>query len=279
MDKIESCFKMRLTLLMGLVAALLVSCNLEDQITMTPGFPPPSVNAPVELLPSPTASVDAWQQIAPGIAQRVYRPDDNPERALLAVRFDPALYTFRAHYRPGDPLSLSGWSQALPGVIALMNANFFTREQFITGLLVADGVVYGEAYINRGGMFAVQNGLPVVRSNTLSPYRGEPLEQAIQAFPMLVLDGAAIYADQTDSRISRRTAIGQDVNGWIVFIVTLRSGLSLPALSAFLAQSDLQLVNAFNLDGGGSTMLYLNPTDFSISAFDPVPAVLAVYAR
>ena len=49
-----------------------------------------------------------------------------------------------------------------------------------------------------------------------------------------------------------------------------------------LVAGDLNLVNAVNLDGGGSTLLTLTlpgqPTYF-IPSFDPVPTVLAVYPR
>lgn len=41
-------------------------------------------------------------------------------------------------------------------------------------------------------------------------------------------------------------------------------------------------MNAFNLDGGGSTMLFLaapGEPEYSLPSFDPVPAVLAVYPR
>jgi len=44
----------------------------------------------------------------------------------------------------------------------------------------------------------------------------------------------------------------------------------------------MNLVNALNLDGGGSTMMYLNANgtpEYIVTSLDPVPAVLAVYTR
>jgi exopolysaccharide biosynthesis protein len=54
-------------------------------------------------------------------------------------------------------------------------------------------------------------------------------------------------------------------------------GLSLAELSAYLPTTDLNIVTALNLDGGGSTMMSVNPQGFSIPSFDPVPTILAIY--
>jgi uncharacterized protein YigE (DUF2233 family) len=135
--------------------------------------------------------------------------------------------------------------------------------------------------VNRGGTFFVQDGRPAIRSNIYEPYNGELFDQAIQAFPMLVLDGEQAYTDTARDRSTRRTVIAIDSSGRVLLIVTPRIGLTLLDLAAWLAQSDMEIVDALNLDGGGSTMLHLQDVDqrFNTTSFDPVPAVLAVYAR
>lgn len=240
---------------------------------------PTAVPAPT---PTPTpapAAAPGWRMIAPGLAQRTYIPGENRLAALVALRIDPSQYTFRAHYRPADPLTLAQWRTALPEAVAIVNANFFDPEFRLLGLLVSDGTVYGQPYVGRGGMFAVQDGVPSVRSNTRQPYHGEPLEQAVQAFPMLVLDGEQAFTDARQTRPARRTVVGQDAQGRIVLMATPGIGLGLYDLSAYLPTTDLNLVNAFNLDGGGSTMMWIAPSDYTLRSFDPVPAVLAVYSR
>jgi uncharacterized protein YigE (DUF2233 family) len=230
---------------------------------------------------APTATtIDGWEILAPGLERRVYYPD-NTLSQIVILRIDPNLYTFRAHYQPGQPFNLNQWRDTLPGAVAFVNANFFDRSNQILGMLVADGVYYGSSYYDRGGMFQVENGQARVRSNLAEPYQGEPLEQAVQAFPMLVADGAQAYTNPNDVRISRRTAVGMDSSGRILLMATPLAGLSLVDFSAYLPQTDLGLVNAFNLDGGGSTMMHINPgaLSYSIGSFDPVPAVLAVYPR
>jgi hypothetical protein len=120
------------------------------------------------------------------LERRTYTPPDQPFGEIVAVRIDPAYYTFRVHYRPGAPLTIYQWRDLLPAAAALVNANFFDSNYEALGLLVADGVAYGQSYQGFGAMFTVQNGIVRVRSNILEPYYGESLEQAA-GYPMPVL--------------------------------------------------------------------------------------------
>jgi uncharacterized protein YigE (DUF2233 family) len=253
----------------------LLGCNLA-----TP--PVPTSTPEPTLTPTPADSapqVGAWETISPGLERRVDVPEGNGLGQIVTLRIDPTLYSFRAHYRPGEPLNLIEWRDELSEAVALINANFFTPENTVLGLLVTDGQVYGTPYTNRGGMFAVQNGVPRIRSNVAEPYVGEALEQAVQAFPMLIEDGVPVYTDTTGDRATRRTVIAMDGEGRVLLIVTPLLGLPMANLAAFLAQTDYGIVNALNLDGGGSTMMLIRPLDFTLVSLDPVPAVLGVYPK
>lgn len=248
------------------IALFLVAC------TLSVGGEPSAINE----MPAQVAD-SAWEILAPGLEQRTFTLGGLLSQ-IVALRIDPEHYTFRVHYRPGEPLSVWGWSDILPGVQVLVNANFFDTSNEVLGLLVSDGVVYGHTLRNSGGTFAIQNGLPRIWSNIVQPYMDEPLEQAVQAQPMLVLDGepAPIYGRD---RVSRRTAIAQDSQRRIILLVTPLPSLTLRDLSDFLASSDMEVVNAFNLDGGRSTMMYVAAADYRLASIDPVPAVLAVYSH
>jgi exopolysaccharide biosynthesis protein len=80
-------------------------------------------------------------------------------------------------------------------------------------------------------------------------------------------------------RFSRRTVIGQDTTGRIIIMATPFLGLTLLDLSAYLPTTDLNLVNAFNLDGGRSTLMYIRSPEYILNSVDAVPAVLAIYPR
>lgn len=252
-----------------LSAVLLTACTLGAPTSPAP----PSATVTAE-----TDSAAGWTQLVPGIAQRTLSPGTLDQFTVLRV--DPAQVRFRVHYRPGEPLSLNEWRDALPDAVAMINANFFDPERNALGLLVVDGVPRSAAYTARGGILAVTGDTVRVRSTVREPYQGEALDQAIQAFPLLVLDGAAVLDEWRGDRNTRRSAIAQDTAGRILLLATPLLGPRLTEMSAALAESDLGIDIAFNLDGGGSTLLYAaGESPVVISSFDPVPAVLAVYAR
>jgi hypothetical protein len=241
-------------------------------------------STPTALTATTPANITHWESLAPGLERQFYKPGgDYPLTQLVALRIDPLQYTFRAQYRPGAPLNVTGWRDALPGAVAFVNANYFDPQGNALGLVVVDGLAYGHAYEGLGGMLQVQNGGVRVRSTILEPYVGEALEQAVQAFPMLMTNGQASFSNTQGDRASRRTLVGQDIQGRIVLMVTTSlSGIKLVDLSLYLASTDLQLVNVVNLDGGGSSLLAVMLPDqpsYFVPSFDPVPTVLAVYPR
>ena len=99
---------------------------------------------------------------------------------------------------------------------------------------------------------------------------------------MLVLAGYAAFTDIILDRSTRRTIVAQDSSGRIILLATPVLGLTLRDLSAYLPTSDMNIVTAFNLDGGRSTMMVIHTAGISetvVSSIDSVPAVLAVYPR
>lgn len=229
--------------------------------------------------PAPT---NTWETLAPGLERRFYSPSGGSLSQLAVLRIDPALYTFRAHYRPGSPLGTYAWRDTLPDASAFINGNFFSRDFQALGMVVTDGVLYGQSYVGRGGTFQIQNGQARVRSNIEEPYYGEPLEQAVQGFPMLVTNGQAAYNNPSDRDVSRRTVIAHDSSGRILLMATPLLGMSLNDLSAYLPTTDMGIVYALNLDGGGSTMMFArwgSNMSYLLPSFDAVPVVLAVYPR
>lgn len=256
-----------------IVSLLLMGCGLLP----TSGLPSQTPGVQTPTSPTSVLAPDAWETVADGIEQRTYIPDGNVLAQMITLRIDPQRVRFQVHYRPGDPLTLQAWRNTLPDADAIINANFFLADHTITGLLVADGTIYGQSFMDRGGTFGILNAIPVLRSNIHQPYTGEPYTQAIQAFPMLVADGQASYANPSATERSRRSVIGLDQQGRVILMATPGLGLSLNDLSAYLPTTDLNLQHAMNLDGGGSTMLYVRANNTLLPSFDPVPAVLAVY--
>lgn len=271
---------LRCLILCGLsVGCTLGTTTISPANTSTPTTTsaPSATALPTTPPPTLTPAANVWQPLQPGLDWRSERLPDDASTAITLLRLDPTLWRFRVHYRPGEPLTLTQWQAALPDAAVIVNANFYTPDNTVTGLLVADGVAHGFAYTDRGGTFAVQEDAVVIVSNIAQPYTGQPWDQAIQGFPMLVQGGQQTFFRGDDS--TRRSAIAIDARGRVIVLATPGFGLPLSALSAYLAGSDLGVVAAFNLDGGGSTMLAAPEPVRRIPSFDPVPAVLAVYRR
>lgn len=216
-----------------------------------------------------------WHTLATGLEERTIEIDNNPVLQLYILRIDPAHYRFEAHYQPNEPAYIDDWRTAHPTAKIIMNANFFDVDDSVLGLFISNGAVFGRSYTDRGGTFSIIDNIPAITHNIYEPLDTTYVQHAVQGFPMLVYDGEASFDQQGSA--SRRSAIGIDAEGRVLLIVTPIFGPSLADLSDFLATSDLGLVDAFNLDGGRSTMMYVADTNSTLRSFERVPAILAVY--
>jgi uncharacterized protein YigE (DUF2233 family) len=245
----------------------------------------PTVIAPT-LIPRPTATMrpadTGWQAIVPGVEYRELsiKQADRSERLRIA-RVDPAQAKFRVLYNPDRPQRVSEWLSESKALLAV-NGNFFDPQNRALSLVVQDGRVSGAPYEGFGGMFAVSGDNVRVRWNVPEPYAGEPLNYALQNFPMLVLPGGTPNAQIDDNgRVAPRTAVAQDRSGRIVFVVSPTSAFTLTEFGQWLAASDLDLDVALNLDGGTSSGLVLHSGEHILGtdSWAGVPNVIVVEGR
>jgi len=237
--------------------------------------------------PAPTAATavpdTGWIAGRPGIEVRHVRlalAPDQAAAALVIVRIDPDTVRLRVGYAPDQPRGLRSWfEQQRP--LAAINGSFFTQEYRPAALLISDGTASGDSYEGFGGMLAVTPaGGIALRSLRDQPYDpNEPLDQALQSFPMLVFPGGVPADIQDNGQRARRTAIAIDRAGRLLLIVGPTNGFTLRGLAEWLSQSDLEVDRALNLDGGSSTGLYLKDgaLEEGIDSFSPLPIVLLCY--
>lgn len=242
-------------------------------------------------LPQPTITAQppdtGWHSIHPGIEVRSVDvlADSLIDRVSIA-RLDPQAVTLRVEYSPGVAYPVSVWAQRL-GALLVINGGYFTEEARVTGLTVVDGQPFGTSYGDFAGMVAVTaDGVSSVRWLRTWPFDpAEPLQSAIQSFPVLVKPGGMMGfpADGDDGSASRRTVVAQDDQGRILLLAAPRGYLSLHALAVWLAESDLDLDIALNLDGGTSTGFWMAGGSAvggtQIESLTAVPAVIGVFAR
>lgn len=285
------------------VVLLLVGCTAVSKTPPTPIMPrsspivvtpTPFVIVSPEIGPTDTAVANVtnaqptrnpdtgWEELHSGFERRIvhlFAEDGRTLEQVYILRIDPDLYEFKVDYRPGEPQMLPDWL-AETEALAVVNGGFFTEEFLATGLIVVDGQARGASYGDFAGMFSVANGVPDVRWLGERPYSSdEPLQHALQSFPMLVKPGGVEGYPEDDGRPNRRTVIGMDGNGRIVIIVTPWGYFTLYSLSQYLLQSDLDLDIALNLDGGTSSGLFLANPNEQISGYVPIPAIISIYPR
>lgn len=246
-----------------------------------PTFPPAPTMRPTF---TPTAEPDdtGWQSLGNGVELRRLRVEMNGvSNRLWIARLDPARVRFRVLYEPDSPRQVAEWfAEARP--LLAVNAGYFTEDMHATGLIISDGARSGQSYVGFGGMFAVRTDRVEVRWLAAKPYSpAESLRQAVQAFPMLVHSGGKPGVGDDDGQLARRTVVGQDRRGRIVFVVSSDFVFTLKSLAAFLAASDLELDTALNLDGGTSSgMLVAGPDGpAGVDSWVKVPAVIIAEAR
>jgi len=277
-----------------MVGVLLVGVTLACRAAAV--LPTPAAPASPTLQPTPTLIVtpspahpftptppndSGWELLQSGLERRTIRLEEADGRLIerfTILRLDPSLFTFAIGYSPGQPKPLVTWQEESGALIA-MNGGFFTEAYLATGLIVVDGQASGTSYVGFGGMVTIGEGGVDVRSLVERPYDpSETFSYALQAFPMLVLNGAASY-QTADLDAARRTVIGVDGDGRVLLIFASWGGLTLAELSSYLASADLGLVNALNLDGGTSTGLILTDPPENIPAFVAVPSVILVFPK
>lgn len=251
----------------------------------------PSATPTVTLTPTITRTPTPWSRIAPGIESR-HVPVDLPDREVTfyvyVVRIDPSQVEFRVHYDPEQPRLVEEW-QAEIGAGIVLNGGFFSGNGTPVGRIVMDGqeygypLNYGERSIGVAGIFSVLDGsvdLYAVGRSSYSP-RGLRFDHALESYPMLVLPGSQpVYPTET-GEAARRTVIALDNQRRVIVLVSDIPIFTLHSLAGWLANSDLNIDSALNLDGGRSSGLVVAlPGEATvIPSYVPVPIVLGIYPK
>ncbi len=243
--------------------------------------PVPSLSGTFE----PTADT-GWSSLQPGLERRViqiYNDQNQPIESVYMWRLDQNCFRMDVAFDE-TPKSLQTW-QSETNAARVLNGGYFSIENeryFPDGLTIVNGEAFGNTFEGFGGMLAINQSKAELRWLVQKPYNShEPLQAALQSFPILVRPGGELGfpAEREDNARARRTVIGQDKDGRILFIVAPEGYFTLHQLSVYLTESDLNLDIAVNLDGGGSTgILVANPQEI-IPPDRSLPFVILVYAR
>lgn len=166
-----------------------------------------------------------------------------------------------------------------------VNANFFDPSGKPLGLVVSRGIVANP--IHKGGN--VLTGIFAVTKNGISISGRDNFDiggisEALQAGPRLISSGR-IVSGLKDTPTTRRSGICRDKESRLIIYVIADSWShsSIADVLDILRSPDLGCVDALNLDGGGSSQLFLGGLegveDVWFPGRDDVPIALALSAN
>lgn len=183
-----------------------------------------------------------------GLRQTVARLEVDPrEGARLALACPGGFAGTRAIGRAG-------------GGVAAVNGGFFDRRGRGVGVLRIAGEAFGTRHADRtSGVVIDADGRARIATDRSATFDG--VRDVMTAGPLLVDDGAVVaHAGRWSKARHPRTAVGRRADGVVVFVTIdgrtpASRGVSLANLAAFMR--DLGCVRALNLDGGGSTTMWV----------------------
>ncbi len=239
--------------------------------------------APTRIAPSPRpgpTSTLTWQPLRAGIEYVQRRePVAGTDDWVTVVRVDLTKVKLRVYYAPENPRSVRGWFNAInPDMV--INAGFFTEENKATGIVIANGKRYGQTYKGFGGMFSLRDGKPQLQWLARAPYAPDDhVTQAIQSFPMLILNGTLVDGIPDDGTRNRRSFIAIDQNGRLLLGTCQSPVWTMGDLAHYLDKNPLlNIASALNLDGGASSGIWMRdvPDVLLMDSLDVVPTVIAI---
>lgn len=171
------------------------------------------------------------------------------------------------------------------GGIAGINTNFFDEAGDPLGLVLKNQQELNKPH--RGGnvltgIFYVDDKKPYIVHR--DEFQNVKAQLALQAGPRLIAGGRAVQISSTDAP-NRRSGLAIARSSEIILYATLLRfpGATLSQLQEMLLDPQLEIIEALNLDGGGSSQLFMekNPLGEAvyISGGDLVPVALVLTRR
>ncbi len=273
----------RLPLPPALVVAILGPLGLSLSCSPTGEAPPPPPQALSDLV-LPT-SVQATQSV-PGLVYYGLRNEEEPWSIhLLRVELDRCELGFRVLEAPvpgGEGVGRSRVSElvaaAREDVLAAVNGDFFSPEGLPAGPEIVAGQV--RRVLDRPAFawhprWKPWFGLPELEGDSvglgwqLPRSKGDGETEVIGGFPLLLLEGRRVGDLEVSERPGfsaerhPRTAVGMDPERNLLWIVVVdgrqpnhSAGMTLPELTSLFEA--LEVEEAINLDGGGSSVMVLD---------------------
>jgi len=230
--------------------------------------------------PTPASGELPWQQRTPGLAYLAFSPlKDSVVHVLRVDLRSPGIeVAVSPPAERGRPMSEM---PSAIGSLAGVNASFFRSDFVPLGWTFSKGEAWQPRLETETGPFLACDSQPHCELHLHSPF-AEPdaakWRNVVAGRPWLVDEGRVrtpaddAQCEHLCAKTHPRTAVGIDAAGRYLYIVAAEGrrppvlGLTLTQLSAVMLQ--LGARNALNLDGGGSTTMWLQGRSVAARPFN-----------
>lgn len=195
------------------------------------------------------------------------------------IRIDPNSYSFKILQDTENPKVITQWGKE-QNFLFLFNGGYFTETNQAAGGLIINNKQNSLLTLNGEngytGMLSINYGRLSLRYLPENPLKIESLpESAVQLYPTIIFPNGRAGIKENSEKRARRTIIAKDKEGMIVLIIIPKPVLSLYEVMTFLLESDLSIDEAYNLDGGPSTGLFIRTKNFFYEVPSlPIPLVI-----
>ncbi len=220
------------------------------------------------LLLAATSAFADWTRVAPGVDYQRFKADSI---AVHVTRIDLTHSDIRvtATHESDRGLTVSEFAKKNKAIVAI-NADYFTKEMVPIGLTMGPcGVWDGTKDTTREGVVAIGEGRAKIYPQ--KEVLEEPEEwttAAVSGWPLIVksckaLTPAQLPGSDAFTRAPHpRTAVGLSKDGDTMYFVVAEGrregmrGMTLARLARFMKE-ELDVCSAMNLDGGGSSAMWV----------------------
>ncbi|MBI3813283.1 MAG: phosphodiester glycosidase family protein [Nitrospinae bacterium] len=209
-------------------------------------------------------SSEEWKNIDKGIDFKIIKfKRGDGIIAFKLLRIDPQSVVIKVIYnRSSNVKSIT----EKEGAIAAINGSFFDVNGEPLGLLISDGKTINRRIATHplySGIFYVKDSIPhiVYRDD----FAADGVTQALQVGPVLIADGKDTDGLKDTNSIHYRSGIATDgLNRVIIYATdTNYNGLSFYEIRQIMRLPDINCTHVLNLDGGGSTQMFVTTPSFS----------------
>ncbi|MEM7819389.1 MAG: phosphodiester glycosidase family protein [Candidatus Aenigmatarchaeota archaeon] len=185
----------------------------------------------------------------------VYR-DNEPVDSMGLVKADPNYNKFRVFHDRENPKTIEKW-QEYTNADVIFNSSYYQDTLDPVGLIITNGKMKGPK-VNKAmkGMFVAEpvddrkpKATIIDFSEELFDYKNPKWMEGVQSFPML-LDKNGNIGVKNSRWYANRTVLCTDRDGNIIVLTTEGGYFSLYDMGLFLRESELNIKNALNMDGG-----------------------------